>query len=96
VIMNKLQMMAIYYLNFGDKMDEKEFYTVMEFSNKLRIHPNTVRTAIKQGRIQAFRVGIGSRSDYRIPNTEINRISEMDMLSLIKKIVENELEKKNV
>jgi len=77
-------------------MTEKEFYTVMEFSDKLRIHPNTVRTAIKQGRIQAFRVGMGSRSDFRIPVTEINRISEMDMLTLIKRLVEDEVEKRNV
>lgn len=73
--------------------EPKEFYTVMEFADKLRIHPNTVRSAIKAGRIQAFRVGLGKRSDYRIPNTEINRICELDMTTLINRLIEDKLEK---
>ena len=71
--------------------DEKEFYTIMEFADKLRIHPNTVRNAIKKGRIQAFRIGVGSRSDYRIAATEINRICEMDMMKLIEKMIEDKI-----
>lgn len=75
--------------------EPKEFYTLMEFAEKVRIHPSTVRRAIKQGRIQAFRVGIGSRSSFRIPVTEVSRICEMDMMQLIEKIVEDKLEKRN-
>jgi excisionase family DNA binding protein len=72
---------------------DKEFYTVLEFADKLRIHAATVRNAIKKGRIQAFRVGLGSRSDFRIPATEINRICEMDMSKIIKNIIQDEVEK---
>ena len=72
--------------------DQKEFYTVMEFSDKLRIHPNTVRRGISSGRIQAFRTGQSTRSSYRIPATEVNRICELDMSKLIEQIVERKLE----
>lgn len=76
-------------------MNEVEFYTVAEFAKHLRIHPNTVRKGIKKGRIQAFRVGEGLRSEFRISATEVQRISEMDMTRTIQRIVEEELEKRN-
>lgn len=69
----------------------QEFFTVTEFANKLRIHENTVRKAIKNGRIQAFKVGDGSRSSYRIPNTEVQRLCELDMSKLIQKIVDEKM-----
>jgi len=72
--------------------ETKEFLTVMEFAEIVRIHPNTVRKGIANGRIQAFRTGIGSRSDFRIPSSEINRICEIDMMKLIEKIVEEKTE----
>ena len=74
---------------------EESFYTVMEFADKVRIHPQTVRTAIKKGRIQAFRVGAGPRSDYRIPNTEVARICELDMSKIIERMIDEKMEKKN-
>lgn len=55
------------------------FYTVEEFSKELRIHPNTVYTAIQKGRINAFRIGVGVKSPYRIPATEINVMALKDM-----------------
>ena len=75
--------------------EPKEFFTIMEMADKLRIHPNTVRKAIKEGRIQAFRTGSGMRSEYRIPITEINRISEMDMSKLIEQMIDRKLEERN-
>jgi len=75
---------------------EEDFYTVMEFSNKLRIHPNTVRKLVKSGKIQSFRIGEGPRSDYRIPKTEISRICEFDMMKLIERMIDEKMEKKNV
>lgn len=76
-------------------MDEKEFYTVPEFASKVRVHANTVRKGIHAGRIQAFKTGIGKKSAYRIPNTEITRICELDMTRLIERIVEEKMERKN-
>ncbi len=75
--------------------EPKEFFTIMEMADKLRIHPNTVRKAIKEGRIQAFRTGAGLRSEYRIPVTEINRISEMDMSKLIEQMIDRKLEERD-
>lgn len=75
--------------------EEKEFFTVEEFSSIVRLHENTIRRAIKKGRIQAFRSSDGERSSFRIPNTEIQRLCELDMSKLIKKIVCDELEKIN-
>ncbi len=75
--------------------DEKEFFTVKEFSEKIRLHENTIRRAIKSGRIQAFRSSDGERSSFRIPNTEVQRLCELDMSKLIEKIVHEKLEKIN-
>lgn len=65
-----------------------EFYTIIEFSNLLQVHPNTVRRALKTGRISGFKVGAGKRSSYRIPKSEINRIALFDMEEIIEKIIE--------
>jgi excisionase family DNA binding protein len=77
-------------------MNEPEkFYNVLEFSNLVRVHPNTVRKCIKDGRIQAFRMGIGGRSRFRIPHSEIARICEWDMTKIIENIVDRRLEERN-
>lgn len=70
----------------GDK--QKEFHSIKEFAVLLRIHPNTVRRAIKSGRINAFKVGSGKRSTYRIPKSEINRIALFDLEAIIEKMIE--------
>jgi len=62
---------------------EKEYYSVEEFANRFSIHPETIRKAIKAGRIQAVRIGIGKRSPYRISRHEIDRISVMSFDEII-------------
>lgn len=37
------------------------FYTVAEVSQMLKVHPNTVRSMIKSGELQAEKVGLGYR-----------------------------------
>lgn len=56
---------------------QKEFYSVSEFASLLDVNRQTIQTAIRYGRIQAFRVGIGKRAPYRIHFTEIERIMKM-------------------
>lgn len=68
---------------------EKEFLTVKEFADLLNIHPNTVRRSIKSGRISAFKIGSGKRSDYRIPRAEINRMCVVDLEKIIEKVIES-------
>lgn len=50
------------------------FLTVEEFAERLKIHPVTVRRAIKQGRIYASRPSAGKKAPYRICESEIERL----------------------
>lgn len=63
--------------------NQEKFYNVEEFAKLLRVHPNTVRKGIKKGRIQAFRVGEGLRSSFRISSIEAQRLAEVDMMKVI-------------
>lgn len=56
-----------------------DFLTIKEFAAKMKMHPNTVRNAIKEGKIFASRPGSGSRPAYRIADTEIERIHIQSM-----------------
>ncbi len=65
----------------------EEFLTVKEYAKLLGIHPNTVRRSIKTGRLSAFKVGSGKRSNYRISRSEINRMAFADLEKVIEKII---------
>ena len=73
---------------------QREFFSIKEFALLLRIHANTVRRAIKSGRIGAFKVGSGKKSTYRIPRSEINRIALFDLEDMIKKIIDERVRDK--
>ena len=66
----------------------KDFYSVIEFSKRLGIHPNTVRRSIEKGRIQAINFGTENKKLYRIPKSEIERIALVNMEDIIEKIIE--------
>ena len=57
--------------------NKEKFLQVFEFANIMNVSSATVLRAIRKGRINAFRVGPGKRSPYRIPYTEIERIQLM-------------------
>ena len=76
--------------------DIDEFLSVKEFAKLLRIHPNTVRRAIKTGRINALRVGSGKRSDFRIARSEVNRMSMIDLEKIIDNMVVDKLNSKGL
>jgi excisionase family DNA binding protein len=63
------------------------FYTVDEFAKLLKVHPQTIRKAIKKGRLQACRAGYGKRSPLRIPGEELSRIRVMDFEETKKNIL---------
>lgn len=50
------------------------FLTVEEFAQILKIHPTTVRRAIKEGRIYASRPSSGKKAPYRICESEVERL----------------------
>lgn len=69
-------------------MNESEsFLSIKEFAGLLGVHPNTVRRAIKSGRVMGFKLGEGRRSVYRIPRTEINKVALYDLEDMIVKII---------
>lgn len=74
----------------------EEFLSVQEFSKIVKIHPNTVRRSIKNGRLSAFRIGSGKRSDYRIARSEIGRISMIDLEKIVNKMVQERLSSLNI
>jgi excisionase family DNA binding protein len=50
------------------------FLTVKEFAEKTKMHPASVRRAIRNGKIYAFRPGMGVKSSYRIAESELERL----------------------
>ena len=58
-------------LTTSDKLDD-EFYTINEVADKLKVHHTTIRRAIKQGRIKAFKVG----TKWLIKKEDIERLGD--------------------
>lgn len=69
-----------------------DFLSIKEFSAKVGAHPNTIRRAIKRGKLSAFKVGAGTRSHYRIAKTEIDRISLINLEDIVGKMVEKRMQ----
>lgn len=61
-------------------MDNEEIcFTIIQFALKMSVHPNTIRRAIKNGKIQAINMGSGVKKIYRIPSSEIGRMALFDL-----------------
>jgi len=69
----------------------KDFLTVEEFSQVIGAHPHSIRNMIKKGRLSAFRMGGGERSSYRIPRSEIERLSMVNLDQVIDGLVEQRM-----
>jgi len=59
---------------------EKEFYTIAEFASIFRLSERSIRNAIKQGRVRAFRITLSKRSPYRIPSSEYYRVQTIGII----------------
>lgn len=66
---------------------QKDFLSINEMAMVLDLHPNTIRRAIKNARISAFKVGFGKKASYRIPKSEIERLAVCDMTEVINKMI---------
>lgn len=55
------------------------FLTVEEFAKRIKMHPVSVRRAIKQGKIYASRPSCGKRAPYRICESELERLHFQSM-----------------
>jgi excisionase family DNA binding protein len=73
------------------ELNSIDFLSIKEFAYWVKLHPSTVRRAIKSGRLNAFRIGEGIRSVYRIPKTEVDRIALCGMQELIEKMIEKKM-----
>lgn len=62
-----------------------EFLTVSAFAELIKMHPNSVRRAIKKGHIHAFRLSDSPKSALRIPRSELNRKAELMFYDLLEK-----------
>ena len=71
-----------------------EYFSITEFAKKLKVHPNTIRRAIKNNRIQALRIGKKKNSSYRIPESEIIRMANVDLEESIEKEVEKRIKER--
>ena len=52
---------------------QQKVYSVEDVSNILGVHPETVRRAIRNGRLQAFRVAGAKRGALKITQEELDR-----------------------
>lgn len=76
---------------------EHEFYSIDEFAKLLRVHPNTIRKAIRDGRINAFRISSAKRKPaFRISRSEISRIAEEDYETMLDKIIEKRMKERGI
>jgi excisionase family DNA binding protein len=55
------------------------YLTVEEFAEIMKMHPGSVRRAIKAGKIYASRPGLGKKSPYRIAYSELERLHLQSM-----------------
>lgn len=86
--------MFIYAIMMLMNDQQKDFYSVNDFAKKLGKHPSSIRRAIKCNRIQAIRIGQGSKASYSIPSSEIHRIGVVDLEDLVNRLVEEKLKER--
>lgn len=70
---------------------ENDFLSIKEFAAKIGAHPNTIRRAIKNGRLMACDIGTGEKHIYRIARSEIERISLINLKDIVDKMVQEKI-----
>jgi len=52
----------------------QKFYTIKEFAELLRVHPNTVRKMIRENRLHPINVGTSNKAKHLIPEDDLLRL----------------------
>lgn len=65
------------------KFKDKEYYTIQEFADKIGACYRTIYKGIKNGQIEAFRIGRGRGATYRICHTEFHRLGVFNLDDVI-------------
>jgi len=55
------------------------YLTVEDVAQRLKMHPNTIRRAIRAGKIFASRPSTGKKAPFRIAETELERLHIQSM-----------------
>jgi len=50
------------------------FLTVKEFAERIKMHPGSIRRAIREGKIFASRPSVGKYGPFRIAESELERL----------------------
>lgn len=74
-------------------MIEQDFLSIKDFAKWIGVHPNTVRRAIREKRISAFRLGYGNTGTLRIAKSEVTRMAEVDLREAIEQEIKKRLGK---
>lgn len=75
-------------------MDDIEFVSIKEFAARIGMHPNSVRKAIKAGKLNAIRIGEGKQAAYRIPLTQLHILAIYNIEKVINALIDKKLESK--
>lgn len=59
-------------------MTDDELLTANEVAHRLKVHPETVRQWVRDGRLRAIRFGNGPRASLRIRTSEVERFLSGD------------------
>lgn len=71
---------------------DKEFYTAKEFAKIFDVSYRSILSAIKQGRIRAFKIGKGRRNPYKIHHSEKSRIEVSGVFEVNPNLGKNEVQ----
>lgn len=67
------------------------YFSIVEFAKKVNVHPNTIRNAIRSGRLHAFRINNGKNAAFRIPVSELERLAYFSMKNYVDQLVDIKL-----
>ena len=56
-----------------------KYYTLQEFAQIMKRSTRSIYRDIKNGRVRAFKVGLGAKASFRIPHSEMLRIETVGM-----------------